>query len=194
MNMKIFDGRIVVPLKCGTRYCERIFSTYDLVWDYHWYPNKDILNQSYWIVYRHPIKHLISALQTEMLMVFNHRDDSSIGMVLDRFLSDGGTGHWSNQICQDLYNHWSNNHRKVNLIEIENLSSTLESLGYGVVEFDESDYAFKTQPNLKSKEECVEYVKTHHPTEWELLYSYALKDVVYYEKLNNRERVIPKII
>lgn len=194
MNMKIFDGRIIVPLKCGTRYCERIFSKYDLIWDYHWYPNKDILNKPHWMVYRHPMNHLISALQTEMLMVFNHRDDSSIGMVLDRFLSDGGTGHWSNQICQDLYNHWSNNHRIVNLIEIKDLTSTLESLGYGVVEFDENDYAFKTQPNLKSKEECVEYVKRYHPKEWELLYSYALKDIVYYEKLNNRERVIPKLI
>jgi len=82
----------------------------------------------------------------------------------------------------------------VNLIEIKDLTSTLESLGYGVVEFDKSDYAFNNLSILKSKEECVEYIKQHHPNHWELLHSYALKDVVYYEKLNNRERKIFKFI
>ena len=194
MNMKIFDGKIVVPLKCGTRYCESIFSSYEEVWDYHWYPTKTIINKPHWIAYRHPTSHLISALQTEMLRVFNNIENSSIEIVLDRFLSEFGTGHWSNQICQDLHNHWSKNHRMVNLIEIKDLTSTLESLGYGVVEFDKSDYAFNNLSILKSKEECVEYIKQHHPNHWELLHSYALKDVVYYEKLNNRERLIPKLI
>jgi hypothetical protein len=194
MNFKIFDDKIVVPTKCGTRYCEQIFPTYENVWDYHWYPSKDILNKTYWIVYRHPIKHLISALQTEMLMVFNGNDSSTIEMILDRFLSDSGTTHWSNQICQDLYNHWSKNHRKVNLIEINDLSSTLESLGYGIVDFNESDYAFNNLPILKSKEECIEYIKQHHPQHWDTLYSYALKDVLYYEKLKNKERVVGKLI
>ena len=193
MNYKIYDDKIIVPVKCGTRYCDKIFpsSENSSQWQYREWK---IRNNLYWHVYRSPIPHLISALQTEMLSIWTRIEDVTIESLLDRFCSNAGTTHWSHNVCKNLHTHWSYRTKFTNLVELSELTSTLESLGYDVIEFKEKDYDFKHYRIWKSKDECVEYVKINHPEHWEFLYTSALEDDVYYQKLNNREKLLIKLI
>jgi len=186
MNLKIFDTKIIVPTKCGTRYCEQIFPTYVHGWDWNWYHDNQILTESYWMIYRHPMEHLISALQTEMLMVFNGLDTISMEGVLDKFISTGGTTHYSNQICQDIYLHWERNPIYFHPIELGDLTKTLQTLGYPTIEFDASDYSFSNLPIVRTKEECLFFLKLHYPQYWNTLLSYVEKDIPYYQKLQEQ--------
>ena len=193
MNYKIFDDKIIVPVKCGTRYCEKIFPTYDDSSNGTIYRYGKFRSKPYWHVYREPISHLISALHTELLSVWNGVEDMSVEALLDRFTRDGGTTHWTRDVCKKLHNFWSYNRHIVNLVELSQLTSTLETLGYATIDYNETDYDFKHYKNWYSKEECVDLIQRKYPQHWELLYSCALEDTVYYEKLNNRERLSIKL-
>lgn len=189
MNYKIFDDRIIVPCKCGTRYCEKIFPTYEDSSNSTIYRHTKFKYKEYWYVYREPISHLYSALQTEMLSVWNGVEDVSMESLLDRFCQQGGTTHWSHNVCKKLHYHYSRNSKFVRLVELPELTPTLESLGYEVVNFNETDYDFKYYHIWYSKEECVQWVKDNFPEHWELLFASATEDVIYYEKLKKREKL-----
>jgi hypothetical protein len=194
MNFKIFDDKIVVPTKCGTRYCESIFPTYELVWSNHWYIDDSILNKNYWIVYRNPMEHLISALQTEMAMVVNGHEKSTLNDVIDRFCREEGTGHWCKDVCKDLHTLWYNNQSCVNLIELNDLSNTLQSIGYTPIEYNKKEYDFDYLHNKWNKDDYINYIKKNRPKEWKWLEWCASKDMVYYERLNKRLPPPPKFI
>lgn len=195
MTFKIFDDKIVVPLKCGTRYCESIFPSCETVWDTLWYADESIINKNYWMVYRHPMEHLISALQTEMAMVLNGHDTTkTLNDIIDRFCREKGTGHWGRDVCKSLHTYWYNNQSYVNLIELKDLSNALQSFGYNTIEYNKKEYDFDYLHNEWDKEDCVNYVIENRPKEWEWLKWCASNDMDYYDRLNKRLPPPPKFI
>ena len=198
MNYKIFDDKIITPVKCGTRYLEKMFPIYKHSSHNTIYREEGYKKKEYWYLYRSPMEHIVSALQTEFLSVLNGVEKLSIEELLKRFqrgINDGfGTTHWCPQLCERLHTHWSYNKRVVHLVELTDLTPTLISIGYDVIQYDKDDYDFKHYKIWWSKDECVNFVKENHPMAWEYLYNTALIDNEYYIKLKNRESLEIKLI
>jgi len=80
------------------------------------------------------------------------------------------------------------------LVELTDLTPTLISIGYNVIEYNKDDYDFKDYKIWWSKDECVNFVKENHHSVWEYLHNTALYDNEYYIKLKNKESLEIKLI
>ena len=183
MNVKVYDCGIIAPCKCGTRFLD---STCNLIKDTS---EGDIFRNREWkefrgyIIYREPYEWLTSALHTEIV---NRKEGESIGDILDRFLREGGTTHWTDTIFKRMWEYLSKN-KKCKGVPLNQLSKLLRTLNIETEKWNPSDWNFNHLKNWVSIEQLVEELQMNHPIEWEWLMECVKDEENYYNKIVNGE-------
>ncbi len=195
MTVYCFDDKIMAPLKCGTRYLRSLNLPLKLI-----HLNETDWNKSYdidWkiIVVRNPIEHLKSALQTELLNLYNgHRlwEGMTTEMVLDRFISDGGCDHWSGSMYKKFYDLWIHKNKSIKIIELNDLSYFISTMGY-YKPYDKQKFDFTNRDIWYSKDTIMEMIKTDYPIHYDKLIDLMQMDSIYYHKFDI-EKINKKVI
>jgi len=196
MNVNVYDNKIFAPLKHGTRFLSKIFST-------HTHANTSNVYREYlvsppknpiWCIYRDPMEHLASALHSEIITMDTY-GYLTISNVLDEFTQLKGSMHWNKDILKDLYYVWDKVHKNgFNIVELKELSNLLIELGYNVPEYDYEEFQFHHMRSWISKEDIISMVQTDFPKEWEYLMSIVESENEFYYKLNNKIRIPIKFV
>lgn len=195
MVIEIFNGEIGVPAKCGTRFFSKTKKSPERTEGYWTREFLGLPNQfaeyripteeakwkklKYFIV-RDPFEHLKSALHTDLVICWDDLD--KVKSILDTYMNEYGDTHYNPVLYKsvfDLFKEWK---MKVKCIDISGVSEFLKERGFDIPYIKE-EYAFKHNPNWKSKEECVEIVQTNFPDEWNTLVKFCNRDREYYEYL-----------
>lgn len=176
MDIKLFDGRILAPSKCGTRYLRKVFN--DVRFNINIHPIKTITN----IVIRNPYEHFESAIHTEYS---NYRGSSeNINHIIRGGISDNGIGHWNPNTYKFLYSIFLKN-PKIKIIELNNLSAFLHSEGYDVP-YNKSDYDWSLFTNWKPKDILISELKLEFKNEFDLIEEKLKIEFEFYTKLLNK--------
>lgn len=193
MQLKIYDNKILAPLKHGTRFLDKIFQTYKECPIIDLYKSRYWREIDVWFIYRNPEEHLISALHTEII----NRDASnmSVSDVIKDFVREKGTTHWNKDILKGLSIYWSNaNKEKFKVVELNHLSDLLIELGYEIPKFNPIEYEFNHIKGWVTKQDIVLMVEKDFPKEWEYLMDIVKSEMEYYYKLNNKIVIPTKFI
>ena len=194
MDIKIDNNLILAPVKCGTRYLDKIWED-----KMKYFTHSQFLNfpNVKYIIVRPPIEHLITALHTETLRYLNETDKvDDFYYQLTNFMSPNGATHWCVPFYEYLYYYRNRYGQDIEVVNLENLTNLLEGLGHSV-KYNAEEYHFKKYEKWWSKEELFEIVKKLHPKEVNWLLEKVDEQNVYYEKLLNNEidiKVIGKLI
>jgi len=197
MRLKVYNGGIIAPLKCGTRYLDETFGEHIeelTIWDLS---NNLFLKNVKAIIVREPEKHLWSAIYTEVLGYCNRDenvnrqcDPSEIETILMNYHSNNSklseASHWSTHAYQHLYLFWRRNRKNVDVIHLNNLSSYLKSVGVEPIEFDMNNYNFNHYKNWCSKEDLMLWIKMNHLPIWNNYNKQIEDSIVWYEHLINK--------
>lgn len=182
MIIKLFNNKIFVPNKCGTRYLQKYYKFKEF--EHMFLPN--IKNETYFIV-RKPIEQLKSALHTELLQ---YRNMENFDKRFINFLSKNGTVHYSNYLYKSIFLYKQKN-EKCKIINIDELNALIEKLG-NTPKYDKKNYDFSNEvENWVDKNEFYEYLKIRWPKEISILENWSYIENEYYEKLlsNNIEKL-----
>jgi len=200
MVFKLFnENTILAPLKCGTRYLERVFGA----------PTSEIARSELkerifiptlkTIIIRPPMEHLVSALHTEILGFLRENKGGDIKEMLMTFISNGTeiwqNSHWDKDIYSDVYWYWRRNRKYVNVIELKNLSSHLKELKIKKLpKYDSNDYDFNHYKYWCSKDDLMLFIKTNYKKEWNDLMEQVGVSTIFYDYLINKEVIEIKLI
>ena len=200
MVFKLFnDNTILAPLKCGTRYLEKVFgeptseiACYNLKTNLFMPTLKTI-------VIRPPLEHLISALHTEILGFLQNNKDGDIKEMLNTFVSfdpkNWQNAHWDRHVYSDLYWYWRRNRNYVNVIELNNLTSHLKELKIKKLpKYDSKEYDFSKYDYWCSKDDLMLFIKTSYRKQWDNLIEQVQYSTIFYEYLINKEVIEIKLI
>jgi hypothetical protein len=180
MRLKKYNqDKILAPLKCGTRFLDETFGGDSgnigiielLETKQYIIPNLQA------IIIRPPYEHLVSALRTEILNVYNSEDTKptfdAVKMVVKSFMVENSnwkkfnTAHWSQHLYQGLYLLWRRNKDKIKIIQLKDLSVYLKSINVEIQKYDAEKYNFNYYRNWFSKEDIIIYLKNYFCEEWE---------------------------
>ena len=206
MVFKLFnDNTILAPLKCGTRYLEKVFGA----------PTSEIacynLKSTLFmptlktIIIRPPIEHLISALHTEIIGLLRENKEGDIKKMLNTFVSfdpkNWQNAHWDKNVYPDLYWFWRRNRNYINVIELNNLSSYLKGLKIKKLpKYDSKEYDFSKEYYVHdydywcSKDDLMLFIKTNYRKEWDNLMEQVGLSTIFYDYLINKEVIEIKLI
>lgn len=184
MVIKIYNKNILSPVKCGTRYLDKIWESNRIE-----YTHNDYLKfpKVKYIIIRPPIEHLITALHTETVGYINE-----FGKVLDfyhqlnDFISPNGATHWSFEFYEYLYYYRNKFGFDIEVVQLCDLTDLLSKLGYDLP-YNSDEYNFKEYKQWWTKEELFDILKEKYPTEIKLLLGKVEKQNLYYHKLLNNE-------
>lgn len=188
MVIKIYDKWLAAPLKCGTRFLDKL-NIPIIRSDVNGF--RDAIENPFmeieWFVIRNPIEHLQSALHTECLP---HIDNlTEIRRILDTFIeqSTGGT-HYHRELYSRIYDFWCHRRYSFEFVELFRLSYTMDKKGYHMP-FYPDDYNFGYyDEKWKTKEEIVDIIRVEFKEKWEILEEYARIDLHYFEKCQSRTK------
>jgi hypothetical protein len=174
---------IISPLKCGTRWLEQETNPTNIELLTNPIKIQNIKNETYWL-YRNSIKHLLSALKTEIGGAFGYPNLNKVDAVIDSFLNDTGV-HWSPNMFKFTYEHW--NRVEFKLIELNNLSSLFPN-----IEFNASDYNMDYFQKITNNDSVV--IDTIPYNKLLKLYDLIDLDKVYLNMILNGEHTPIKLI
>ncbi len=183
MDIKLFDGRILAPSKCGTRHLRKVFN--DIRFDI----NVHQINSISHIVIRNPYEHFESAIHTEYSNYEGPIDNSH--HIIYGAISENGIGHWNPNIYKFLYSVFLKN-PKIEIIQLNELSIFLESIGHNV-EFKKTDYDWSSLPNSKPKEVLINELKLAFKNEFDLIQTKLEIEFEFYTRLSSKS-VISRIL
>ena len=176
MGIKLFDGRILSPSKCGSRHLRKVFS--DVRFDINVHPINSISH----IVIRNPYEHFESAIHTEYM---NYEGPpEKFEHIITGAANEYGIGHWRPNTCRFLYSIFLKN-PKIEVVQLNNLSEFLESMGYSI-KYDSTDYDWSSLPNFKSKEVLIEELKSTFKKEFDSIETRLEIEFEFYTRLSNR--------
>lgn len=184
------DNTILAPLKCGTRYLIETFGEESST------TVTSSLNRSLYhknvkvIVVRPPYEHLESALHTELIKLFQDRqnpNETEILNVLEGFksiphLSDGTT-HWSYHIYEQMYWYWRRNQKYIKVIELKDLTIYLKTVKKKLPKYDADNYTFKYYSYWCPKKDMMLFVKENYKSIWNDLMEQVVISNKWYELL-----------
>lgn len=195
MMVCCINNEILAPLKCGTRYLRSLGLPYNSVYsiDNDWHR----VYETKWkfIILRNPLDHLKSALQTELLNLYNEHtlwSGMTVEMVLDRFVSKDGCDHWSGEMYKSLYELWINQSKEPKIIDLNDMSYFISKMGY-YVDFNKSKYDFTKSKIWMSKDEIFRMVESNYNTHYTELIRLTNLDKNYYDKFVF-EKIIKKLL
>jgi hypothetical protein len=208
MMLQLYDeGRILAPLKCGTRYLDAVFNLTDAQRQQFGITQSEIKSTLFFpnihtLIVRPPKEHLYSALHTDILTTMNNEDfalpirKTDINSLMHSYTKriDWCTGHWHPKIYETLYWMWRRNKERIKVVELRNLSNHLTDLGFELPLYKKEDYQFLYLKNYCSIDEMMLFLKTNYPMEWENIEIQIEKSNVFYEYLINGEMVDIQLI
>ena len=184
MVIKIYNDTILAPVKCGSRYLDKIWQDKRISFGHQRYltfPKVD------YIVIREPMSHLISALHTETLEWINvYTDKNDFYHQLKDFISDDGATHWCFPFYEYLYYYRNKYGNDIEVVKLENLTKLLKKLGHDI-QYTSEEYHFKKYKKWWPKEELFQMLKDMYPNEINLLIDKIKIQTKYYNKLINNE-------
>lgn len=195
MMVCCIDNKILAPLKCGTRYLRSLGLPYSVLYMHH--NNWVDAYKTDWefIIIRNPLDRLKSALQTELLLLYNGHNLWS-GMttesVLDRFISEDGCDHWSSTMYKMLYELWIDKNKRAKIIDLNDVSYFTSLMGYSIP-YKKKYYDFTNRDIWFSKEDIFDKIKIEYPNHYFKLNSLMEEDSLYYNKFDI-ETIQKKII
>ena len=200
MNFKLFNNdSIMAPLKCGTRYLEKVFGEPSSQISSHAIGGKLFIKNLQTIVVRQPFEHLSSALHTEILGSIQTNEETDIKDILDEFVSfdplNRQNTHWEKNTYKNLYWYWRRNRACTNVVDLKDLSSHLEELKIEKIEkYDSKEYNFNHYKFWCSKEDLMLFIKTNYQKEWKNLMEQIHDSNAFYNYLINKEVIEIKLI
>jgi hypothetical protein len=200
MRLKKYNnGKILAPLKCGTRFMIETFGE----------SNEDIglgdltrnlfLNGVEVIIIRPPYEHFESAVHTEILGAYNNNKGmEEVEEILQRFRYNHHTiesaTHWSGHLYEHLYYYWRRNRKYLKVVELKNLSEYLVSEGIKIPEYNPDKYNFNHYGYWCSKEDLMYWVKTTFPYLWKDYMIQIENSNKYYDYLINKDLSTLKLL
>ena len=199
MNFKLFnDDTIIAPLKCGTRYMEKVFGDSSSRITSNDLKGRLFIKNLKVIVIREPMDHLISALHTVILRQVELDDRVKIKNILGEFVLFNETitknVHWDMNMYEDLYWYWRRNRHNTDVINLNDLSPYIKQLNFTEVDYDFNDYNFNGSQLWCSKEDLMLFIKSNYEEEWEDLMEQINESNIFYNHLINKEVLEIKLI
>lgn len=184
MVIKIYNDTILTPVKCGTRYLDKIWEDKRVYSGHEKYLKFPKVK---YIIVREPMSHLISALHTETLEWINrYTDKDDFYHQLGEFISEQGATHWCFPFYEYLYYYRNKHGKDIEVVKLENLTELLKKLGHNI-EYTAEEYSFKNYEKWWTKEELFQILKDRYPKEINLLIKKVKVQTEYYNKLINNE-------
>jgi len=184
MVVKIYDNTILTPVKCGTRYLDKILENRRVYSEHEKYLKFPKVK---YIIVREPLSHLISALHTETLEWINvYTDENDFYHQIGDFISDYGATHWCVPFYEYFYYYRNKYGNDIKVVKLENLTELTKELGYNI-EYIPEEYHFKKYKKWWSKEDLFEMLKNMYPNEINFLLDKVKIQTEYYNKLINNE-------
>lgn len=180
MVINIYENRIMAPAKCGSRFLDSIWDTKERLM-----PNELLtkLPKVDYIVIRNPYEHLVTALHTDLLHIWNGQwpgqkeQDTINGYCTDM----GGSHYWIN-LYKTLYEYWEATGKTAKIVLLHELSNLIDGMGFES-SYDEDSYNWKGYFEIdKSKNEIMQYVIDKYPTEHTMMMNAILEEQTYYHK------------
>jgi len=186
MDIKIYNNTVMVPVKCGSRYLDKIWESERIKFNHYEYLKFPKVK---YIVVRDPMSHLITALHTETLEFINKSGEiNNFYHKLKEFISPhndtDGVAHWCVRFYEYFYYYKKKYGEDIQVVKLENLTELLKNLGY-TVEYNSDEYNFNNYKMWWSKDELFEILKNTHPNEINWLIDKVKIQNVYYNKLFN---------
>lgn len=192
MRFHVVNNEILVPLKCGSTYLERIYP--DNIGDIG-YNELPTLKGISTIILREPLEHLQSALHTELLgWLQQHPTEilSTENMIplINNFITNElnpfGTTHWDVTYYEHLYKFWKRNRTTLKVIHVSNLTDFIkqkyeidkphDKFSYGIFAHGgQFKYAYTT------KQKLAKWIEETLPDMWNDL----IKDIPKADKFYN---------
>jgi hypothetical protein len=184
MVVKIYNNTILTPVKCGTRYLDKVWEDKRISSGHQKYLKFPKVK---YIVVREPLSHLISALHTETIEWINvYTNEDDFYHQLGEFISEEGATHWCVPFYEYFYYYRNKYGNDIEVVKLENLTELIKELGYNV-EYTPEEYHFKKYKKWWSKEELFEMLKNMYPNEINFLINKVKIQTEYYNKLINNE-------
>ena len=184
MVIKIYNNIIMAPVKCGSRYLDKVWESERTEYIHYQYLKFPKVK---YIVIREPMSHLITALHTEtvgFINEFGRRDD--FYHQLNDFISVDGATHWCVPFYEYLYYYRNKYGEDIEVVKLENLTELLKNLGHNI-QYVPEEYHFKKYEKWWSKEDLFKMLKEMYPKEINWLIDKVETQKIYYEKLLNNE-------
>ena len=184
MVIKIYNNIIMAPVKCGSRYLDKVWESERTEYIHYQYLKFPKVK---YIVIREPMSHLITALHTEtvgFINEFGRRDD--FYHQLNDFISVDGATHWCVPFYEYLYYYRNKYGEDIEVVKLENLTGLLKNLGHNI-QYVPEEYHFKKYEKWWSKEDLFKMLKEMYPKEINWLIDKVETQKIYYEKLLNNE-------
>jgi hypothetical protein len=205
MHIKLYNkNTLLVPLKCGTRYLDKIFKDDSTGFDITEMKKSLFLPNVTDIVIRPPMEHLTSALHTAILTASNDTEKTKgapvdLFPIIDEFCmyekTDLQNTHWRYDIYETLYWLWRRNKNNINIIELKDLSLYLEKLKIkDLPKHDSKDYDFHFYQYWCTKDEIMFFIKTNYIEQWNNLMTQVEYSNVFYNHLINKELIEIKLL
>ena len=184
MVIKIYNNTILTPVKCGSRYLDKVWEDKRVEFNHGQYSRFPKVK---YIVLRDPMSHLVTALHTETLYFINEfGKKNDFYHQLNEFTGSIGSTHWCFPFYEYLYYYRNKYGAEIEVVKLENLTELLKNLGYNI-EYVPEDYNFKKYKKWWPKEELFEMLKDMYPNEINSLLDKIEIQNIYYNKLINNE-------
>ena len=198
MKFHIVNNEILVPLKCGSTYLERIYPDNIVDINYCDLPNLKGIST---IIIREPFEHLQSALHTELLgwlqnnPAENFSTETMIPLInnfITNELNPYGTNHWDVNYYEHLYKFWKRNRNTLKVIHLSDLTDFIkqkyeidiphDKFSYGIQRhIGQFKYAYTT------KQKLAKWIEETLPELWDELIKEIPKANKFYNLIINGE-------
>jgi hypothetical protein len=218
MQLKVWDKKIMTPLKCGSTFLTSIYG--DL--NYTSYIDNELfkylkIEKVDTMIVRNPVTHLKAAMHQEILGFINTEklEDLSYNGI-EKYIWEYikkedsgkwiGTTHWSPYLYKNLYFYWKRNRMHTTIVELDNLTEYLSNKLDMELIHNRTNYGYQTNitenkmendliKNSKShywigRDDLMDFIKENFKVEYSVLISTAEKELPYYDAMISNE--IPK--
>jgi hypothetical protein len=178
MGFKLFDNRILAPLKCGTRYLSKAYTFVN----FNYYEVTDFSNIEYLII-REPYELLKSALHTEYIL-YEEINNSEINLsnYLDKLILINYCSHWSYYMYEQMYWIYFKNRKKIKVIHLSNLTDFMKQNGYNM-KYIQSNYNFQDYKNWINIDDFFNKLLKEFPTQMEILLEKVNIQTLFYNRI-----------
>ena len=205
MTIKTYhNGTILVPLKCGSRFMDGIFTTESGGYSLSELKRTLFIPKIQSIIVRPPIEHIHSALHTEIINAYNNTEKNpdepiDIISIIDTFIYKGHHQehqniHWHRDLYEILYWLWRRNRNKIEIVKLNDLSSHLKSIGIKIPKYKKEDYNFSKFEYYCDVDELIMFIKNAFPNEYKNILSQIDQATKYYNYLINSEVIDISIV
>ena len=178
MGFQLFDNRILVPLKCGTRYLSKAYTFVH----FNYYEVTDFSNIEYLII-REPYELLKSALHTEFIL---YKEMYGFEIDFDNFLDElmlkNYCTHWEYYMYEQMYWIYFKSNKKIKVIHLSNLTDFMKQNGYNM-KYRKSNYDFHNYKNWINKDEFFNKLLKEFPTQMEILLEKVNIQTLFYNRI-----------